>query len=83
MQIQFMLISSVSGQPTTHYLEDNKTSVIVLQKYPHVRDAFLRYNTMILSSAPVQTAEAASALAGKSIVISETDLPMRHWRHCC
>jgi len=27
-----MLISSVSGQPATHCLEDNKTNVAMLQK---------------------------------------------------
>jgi len=33
-----------------HYLQDNDTDLSMLQKYPHVQQVFIRYNTMIPST---------------------------------
>ena len=36
------------------YLEDPRTSIDILHKYPAVKKVFLKYNTTIPSSAPVE-----------------------------
>ena len=37
-----------------HYLEDTDTDLSMLQKYPHVKQIFIRYITMIPSSRSVE-----------------------------
>ena len=66
-------------QPSTEselerYLNDKDKRLEMLDKYPNIKKLFMRYNTMLPSSAPVERlfSMAALVLTGKRANLSDT-----------